>query len=146
MFTVGQRVNREYMLMGIMNDRLGNVTYVDKSARVAHVVFDNHTEKTPALCTFESLKPVTVLEKETPAHEDYNAIERFRELKSVAKSLVAMGDSVAFLHEHDGKLTVSYGRKYDGKCSGTDSYQHGIVTREGARYFVHHSHVASIEN
>lgn len=152
MFKTGDRVSRDSHFQLATTERHGNVTYADYSARVAHVVFDNHTDGKPILCTFESLRLITVPTAETPAHEDYRAVERFQEIKKATPvSPLNTGDSVAFLHDKNpkngkGTLTLAYGKKFDSKDAGSNAYRHGIVTREGERFYVHYDHVARIES
>lgn len=152
MFKTGDRVSRDSVFQLATIERHGNVTYADKSARVAHVVFDNHTDGKPTLCTFESLKLITVPTMETPAHEDYSVIERFQELKKATPVMpIGVGDSVAFLYDKNpqhgkGTLTLAYGKKFDSKGAGTNGYRIGIVTRDGERFYVHFDHVTRIES
>lgn len=135
MFTVGQRVNRPYMLVGKDFDRLGNVTYVDTLARVAHVVFDNHKESTPALCTFESLKDAESV-KDTPAHEDYATVSHFRDLKDAQEgaNIYKIGESVAVLLSSTNECRVVYGKVYGKAYNRETGVKYMVVTREGNRH------------
>ncbi len=135
MFTVGQRVNREYMLMGQMYDRIGNVTYVDKTARVAHVVFDNHKESTPALCTFESLKSAESV-KDVPAHEDYATLEHFQNLKDAEKGIgiYDRGESVALLLSDRDSIRVVYGKIYGTVYNPQTGIKYHVIERDGSKH------------
>lgn len=136
MFVVGQRVNRQYMLFGALNDRLGNVTYVDKPARVAHVVFDNHQESTPALCTFESLKSAEPEGKETPAHEDYKTLEHFQSLKDAEKGIGVYdrGESVALLLSDSKTCRVVYGKVYGTAYNPQTGIKYHVIERDGTKH------------
>ncbi|WPH58151.1 hypothetical protein SEA_LUCKYSOCKE_206 [Streptomyces phage LuckySocke] len=151
MFSTGDRVSRDTVYQLATLERHGNVTYADKTARVAHVVFDNHSDGMPILCTFESLRLVNAPKSdETPASEEYVTVEHFRALKGAAtKSFPDVGDSVAFLYEKDPKngkgiLSVAYGVKYGGQSHATNDYRHSVMTREGERHHVRPEHVACI--
>lgn len=123
MFSTGDRVSRDYMVCGTMNERLGNITYADKSVRVAHVVFDNHKDGKPILCTFESLRLITEPESETPEHSNHAVLERFALLKEGGPvKPFTMGQSVAFLKEVDDTLSIGYGRIKEVRTNGSGTY------------------------
>jgi len=150
MFKINDRVKLNKSLGGPV---LGRVVSRRGDALVYTVTFT--TGKTAdfpeeALSHWDTSKDadyMAVIRDESEAHGDYRAVERFRELKDAAKVLpINTGDSVAFLYEKSGKLTLAYGKKFDSKNSGTNGYRIGIVTRDGERFYVHYEHVTRIES
>lgn len=142
MFNTGDRVSRDYM-----NEPIGNVTYADKSARVAHVVFDNHKDGTPTLCTFESLKHITEPESEAPAVESYNVVKRFAELKAEEKerghATRSPGLSVAALVDESREPKIVYGLVTHFVYRSNDS-RVTLITREGDMWNVTLANVVAV--
>jgi hypothetical protein len=139
MFKTGVRVSRDFVTNGVTFERLGNVVVTKPLSRVAYVVFDNHTDSEPTLCTFESLRVVETTEtKKSPG---FLAAEKFAELVEAQKKHNrghSIGSSVAALRsaEFDNPTTsLVYGRVTLLTYDGGNSRVH-LLTEDGTTWSV----------
>ena len=135
MFNIGDRVSRDFAFSRSTLARNGNILSVDKAARVAFVVFDNHTETAAVPCTFESMRLIGRDNTSDALHPAAEAARQWGKVKKRTNTTGTSGDRVLYLCPPDVPGNPSTGVR-EGYIQGMESngYRHVVDSVTGELY------------